>query len=908
MNKLKVCLLAALCAGYIYPVFSQCDLELSAAVDKATPAIYTNVDYRFTLRNKGPEAATGIRVAVPSPWGLNAQYGLVYTANAATKGSWDPVTQSWVVPALGTGETAVLTLTLFTMKPTLPAFFAQVLAAAPNDVDSQPGNNSSQTPKEDDEALVMGNAKTCDLKLEFVDTVCLPLPNPYFEVNYGYKVRAVTNDTSIHFVKISTDPALAYPYWVTTPGALSTAFNGYSFAPVVYYAHPIGNPTCIVSNTIFPPPGCGTPPQPSECLTSFFNLGNVYCLNNGANYGLTVDLQSAAQRGDYGLDPSSPFTVYLNDRYVASGQAGQPLLLGLNNTFAMVDTNVHFRLVRSGDQQCIGQGFFNPYTYCYRPGFRDCNQSAIFPWEEWIKRVALGGMDKTSGKATYNDFRTSAFAPNNPSAFVNAGETVPLTVEVGFSWMTYREYVSVYLDADRNGLFDDNERLWESTLNPPTPGPNTTATLQATLIIPANASTGLTTLKIAMQRGAYPSVCDPVTYGEVEYYSVQVLGGTPSTNPCDALKLTVYGTECDNAGTPDHPEDDRYYIHYKTELPGAAGQPIYTLAFAGNLNDPLSRPPFVPGFKQYGVVGADTVYGPISIRDYPTLHFSSGAYLPNSTFCRSENTVVFAPPTCSGAQTPAPQPNCAASSAFPWEDWIAGVKIGAFEKTSGKAPYSDFTSDPISLTRGQTPIRLTAGYSWSTYDEYWRIWIDFNHNGILETPAEVAFEGKTTRPEDAIPAQTLSGQLFVPATALSGQALARVVMRRYFYGSPCGEIQFGEVEDYRVNITANRTPGSGTELTQTALNPATEDLALFPNPANERVLLSLGKWVDRPVRIGLYNTLGMNVLQKRFDPVAGPLEVIDLSGVAPGQYFLKIETPGEAVVFKKLVVVGTGMD
>lgn len=901
MNKLTVFLLSAFCAGWGCPTFAQCDLELSAAASNATPAIFTQVDYVFTLKNKGPEAATGIRVAVPYYRGLTAESGLVYTSNRATKGAWDPITQAWLVSTLGKDETAVLTLTLFTMKQTLSPFFGQVLAAAPNDTDSQPGNNSGQTPREDDEALIPGNAKTCDLKLEFLDTMCLPLPNPYFEVNYGYKVRAVTKDTAIRFVKISTDPPFTYN-WVTTPGTASTAFNLYSFAPVVYYAHPIGNPTCVVTDTIFPPPGCGTPPQPSACLTDYFNLGNVYCLNNGAHYGLVIDLHYAGQQGNYGLDPSSGFTVFLNGRYAATGLTSRPLLLGLDNTLAMVDTNVHFRVVRNSDQQCIGQGFFNPSTYCYKPGFRDCNQSALLPWEEWIKRVALGGIDKTSGKATYNDFRASAYAPNNPSAFVNAGETVPFTVEVGFSWMTYREYFQVYLDTNRDGIFDNQERLWEGTLTPPPPGPNATATLQALLNIPANASTGLTTLKIAMQRGAYPSVCDPVVYGEVEYYSVQVLGGTPATNPCDALKLTVYGTECDNAGTPDHPEDDRYYIHYKTELPGAAGLSIYSLAFMGTLNDPLSRPPTVPGFKQYGVLGADTVYGPISIRDYPTLNFSSGAYLPNGVFCRSENAVVFAPPSCSGGQTPAPQPNCAASSAYPWEDWIAGVKIGAFEKNSGKSPYSDFASDPISLTLGHTPIRLTAGYSWYTYDEYWRVWIDFNHNGVLETPAEVAFEGKTTRPADGIPAQTLGGQLFVPATALSGQALARVVMRRYFNGSPCGQIQFGEVEDYRVNIAANRAPGSGREIAQTALNPATEDIALFPNPTSERVLLSLGKWVDRPVRIDLYNTLGISVLQQRFGPGAGPLEEVALSGIAPGQYFLKVETPGEAVVFKKLVV------
>lgn len=898
MKNWNLFLLAGLLAVSAHPAVAQCDLALSIGVSNATPAVFTQVDYVFTLKNEGPEAATNIQVAVPSPYGLTAQYGLVYTSNRATNGLWDAVTQRWQIPRIAKNETATLTLTLFTLKPTLPPFFAQVLAAAPNDVDSQPGNNSGQTPREDDEALVAGNARSCDLTLEFVDTACLPLPNPYFEVNYGYKVRAVTKDTSIHFVKISTDPVLAYPYWVTTPGTPSNAFNLYTFTPIVYYAHPIGNPTCVVSATLSPPPGCGTPPQPAECLERFFNPANVYCLNNGAHYGLSIDLRASAQRGDYGLDAASGFTVFLNGQYAASGLAGQSLLLGLNQTLAMVDTNVNFRVVRDQGQQCIGEGTFNPSTYCYKPGFRDCNQTALFPWEEWIKRVAFGGIDHTSGKGTYNDFRSSAFAPNQPAAFVTAGEAVPLTVEVGFSWMTYREYFQVYLDTNRDGLFGVQERLWEGTLTPPAPGSNPIATLFATLNIPANATTGLTTLKIAMQRDAYPSVCDPVTYGEVEYYSVQVLGGLPSTQPCDALKLTVYGTECDPAGTPDHPEDDHYYIHYKTELPGAEGQSIYSLAFAGALQDPNSRPPIVPGFKQYGVVGADTVYGPISIRDYPQLNFSSGAFLPNGTFCRSENVVVFAPPTCSNAQPPLPQANCPASSTYPWEDWIAGVSIGSFENSSGKTPYSDFTANTIPLQHGPTPLRLTAAYSWYTYDEYWRIWIDFNHNGLLETPAEVAFEGIMARPVDGIPAQSFNGQLQVPANALPGPALARVVMRRYFYGAPCGEIQFGEVEDYLVNIVATKVPAR----LQARSTDTPVVLVPFPNPANGHVFLPLENWVGQQANITLFNTLGMPILEKNMDPIASPLEILDLSGIAPGQYFLKIAVMGEAVVLKKLAV------
>jgi len=63
-------------------------------------------------------------------------------------------------------------------------------------------------------------------------------------------------------------------------------------------------------------------------------------------------------------------------------------------------------------------------------------------------------------------------------------------------------------------------------------------------------------------------------------------------------------------------------------------------------------------------------------------------------------------------------------------EWIAGVTIGSFTNTSGAAGYTDYTSQTVDLNAGQSySISLVPGFSSSTYNEYWKIWIDFNKDG-----------------------------------------------------------------------------------------------------------------------------------------------------------------------------------
>ncbi len=125
------------------------DLELSITADAENYNIYEVVGYTVSVTNNGPDMATGIEVSTPLPTGM------AYTAATTDNGAYSVFFQTWTIDALGAGETATLDLDLFTLVAGQPITnFVQIHVANELDPDSTPGNNTTGTPTEDDEAAV----------------------------------------------------------------------------------------------------------------------------------------------------------------------------------------------------------------------------------------------------------------------------------------------------------------------------------------------------------------------------------------------------------------------------------------------------------------------------------------------------------------------------------------------------------------------------------------------------------------------------------------------------------------------------------------------------------------------------------------------------------------------------------
>jgi GEVED domain/Metallo-peptidase family M12 len=137
---------------------------------------------------------------------------------------------------------------------------------------------------------------------------------------------------------------------------------------------------------------------------------------------------------------------------------------------------------------------------------------------------------------------------------------------------------------------------------------------------------------------------------------------------------------------------------------------------------------------------------------------------------------------------------CSASATSQSYEWIARVQVGGIDKSSGASSYSDYTTTSTNITRSNSvSFTLTPGFSGSSAEEEWNIYIDYNNDGDFTDSGEFIYGG--------IGFGSVSGSFTVPSTATTGNTRMRVIMEFYEnIGGPCRTFTYGEVEDYTVNI------------------------------------------------------------------------------------------------------------
>lgn len=157
-----------------------------------------------------------------------------------------------------------------------------------------------------------------------------------------------------------------------------------------------------------------------------------------------------------------------------------------------------------------------------------------------------------------------------------------------------------------------------------------------------------------------------------------------------------------------------------------------------------------------------------------------------------------------------------------WE-FIESVEVGDWFFESGNSGgYAIFEETDLSIeTWGEYEMTVTPGYSTpSTFDEFIRVWIDFNQDGDF-TADELVLS--TLEASD----QPVTGTIQIPGDALLGSTRMRVAMK-YVTGAAqvveaCEIFEDGETEDYCIEILEG-------EPMSTANNDRFGSLKLFPNP------------------------------------------------------------------------------
>ena len=211
-------------------------------------------------------------------------------------------------------------------------------------------------------------------------------------------------------------------------------------------------------------------------------------------------------------------------------------------------------------------------------------------------------------------------------------------------------------------------------------------------------------------------------------------------------------------------------------------------------------------------------------------------------------------------------------------EYIDNVVIGGISNaTSKNEGYADFTSKTANLNYGNNTIVVSAGFASTSYTEFWKVWIDFNQNGIFENNEEIVNGSSAS-------ADNLSSNFSIPQSALLGKTRMRVSMKWNSTPNACENFTHGEVEDYSVNIRNNKSRAKN--ISMTAYQKLGHEAQVFtadfyPNPARNFIKIKMAN--NKNLNFRISNVLGQEVLKGKINHAT-----INISDLRKGTYILNI--------------------
>ena len=154
---------------------------------------------------------------------------------------------------------------------------------------------------------------------------------------------------------------------------------------------------------------------------------------------------------------------------------------------------------------------------------------------------------------------------------------------------------------------------------------------------------------------------------------------------------------------------------------------------------------------------------------------------------------------------------CASNGNNTSDEYIGRVQLGAIDNGSGASTggYGNFTSLSTNLALNSlNTIVITPVWPGTIYNEGYGVWIDYNQDGDFIDADEQVFT------QSASSTTPVTANFTVPGSALTGATRMRVSLRYEATPVSCGSFNYGEVEDYTVNITEGATGGC-SDLTLT---------------------------------------------------------------------------------------------
>jgi cephalosporin-C deacetylase len=152
---------------------------------------------------------------------------------------------------------------------------------------------------------------------------------------------------------------------------------------------------------------------------------------------------------------------------------------------------------------------------CFALATAYCNATSNAPWEEWIGEVRIGNsFNNVSSKEGYGNFTyltANLAAGNNNFRVVNT-----------FSYFATTMYTKIWIDVNKNLVFEANELVMNATTPPPPSGNKVVSNSNGSYNIPNNWFTGTTRMRVISSNAPISDPCATVNRGEVEDYTVSM--------------------------------------------------------------------------------------------------------------------------------------------------------------------------------------------------------------------------------------------------------------------------------------------------------------------------------------------------------------------------------------------------
>ena len=577
---------------------------------------------------------------------------------------------------------------------------------------------------------------------------------------------------------------------------------------------------------------------------------------------------------------------------------------------------------------------------CYCPSYGESTDY------EWIESISVNGNANQSGADTggYGDY-TNIVLP------ISTGNN-SINLTPGFSGNNYYEYWTVYIDYDQSGSFEYSELAYYNASG---------YSISGNFNVPLDALTGETRMRISMRYGNWPYPCNSFAEGEVEDYTVNITFCDNITNGghigddevlcngnTDPAEMTSHTDASGGSGGD---------IEYLWLMNTTTSTPPSSWNMNGWVEIPNSNSPsYDPGpitettwyLRCARRNGCGTYSGESNIiekkvqsscveycesgGDDTWYEWIEGIWL-NDIDNTSGNNGGYADFT--GISTDLQQGHYYTFTGSPgynncyereyWRLWIDWNQDGDFndqgELLFNRRRYGSFSKTiyvPANAMLGETRMRVSMKYGgWPqacqefAYGETEDYTINVTGSGGSRQAPVTVFHAEKDELQSELwwvnnhGSQIESFELERSADGINFETIkseTEVVesndMTRYVHMDT--QPMKGD-NHYRVLVKYDNGDEKYTEVRILNFGDI-GNYGVYPNPADEYVMLNLADFVDGAADIKIIDAYGKTRYQQRIDLITTEAVRIDLKDFIDGVYFINVVVEGKRMVSKKLMI------